>query len=587
MTISPAPWPPRAPAPVNIHKSTPLPPPPLWPRTVRNEGPQCGQVAVSALGSGRACPATVIAFCPSCQLMARPLSVRRTGVHSSPSPFRNEGGGGSGTPPLKYVLRWRGRPHSAAAPNQKGKWAGATRHSPRARPNGPESAAGGASRTNGGPPTAADDFGPLRTAPRPTAGRHGSGAVPPPRAKRTPPPPPVSPWPAPRPQALPGARPPPRQSPTHGPTQGKATVGRGLGIGQGRASACPAGTSSPGPGTAQPIPECAARRLAQHAGPSSRRTSAHAGPAPVAHVESLMKLLAVPGIEPGTLVPRTTKTTTTGRHPCATEYFSLHRVEAIGGTLPDVGTRRPSPRPNVGTRTQRLVLHRVADERARPSQTAKRRERATPWHGTACRALSQRGQMAPTWDGTACRVLCQRSQMAKLREQATPCKRKWAAVSGKQMVRGTKTSSPARPRPLSHCDRPPNTSSCVRDPPPPKQCGPKDDGGRRRVGRGPKRGAGAWAEGNGRQRRVTVPGPVPAPSGTRLGRHGTPPNSALAHCAPQRQANDEPAGSSPSPSPQITEPPINRRGGRDDHRPPERRRTLPPRAPHASTSQCR
>ena len=40
------------------------------------EGPQYGQVAVSALGSGRACPATVIAFYPSCQLVARPLSVR-------------------------------------------------------------------------------------------------------------------------------------------------------------------------------------------------------------------------------------------------------------------------------------------------------------------------------------------------------------------------------------------------------------------------------------------------------------------------------------------------------------------------------
>ena len=41
---------------------------------------------MSALGSGRACPATVIAFCPSCQRVARPLSVRRTGVHPSTLP---------------------------------------------------------------------------------------------------------------------------------------------------------------------------------------------------------------------------------------------------------------------------------------------------------------------------------------------------------------------------------------------------------------------------------------------------------------------------------------------------------------------
>ena len=40
--------------------------------------PQYGQVAVSALG---ACPATIIAFCPSCQLMACPLSVKQTVVH--------------------------------------------------------------------------------------------------------------------------------------------------------------------------------------------------------------------------------------------------------------------------------------------------------------------------------------------------------------------------------------------------------------------------------------------------------------------------------------------------------------------------
>ena len=50
-------------------------------------GPQYGQVAMSALGSGRACPATVIAFCPSCQLVAHPLSVRRTGVHPSTLPL--------------------------------------------------------------------------------------------------------------------------------------------------------------------------------------------------------------------------------------------------------------------------------------------------------------------------------------------------------------------------------------------------------------------------------------------------------------------------------------------------------------------
>ena len=40
------------------------------------QGPQYGQVAVSALGPGRACPATVIAFCPCCQLVARAFSVR-------------------------------------------------------------------------------------------------------------------------------------------------------------------------------------------------------------------------------------------------------------------------------------------------------------------------------------------------------------------------------------------------------------------------------------------------------------------------------------------------------------------------------
>ena len=49
-------------------------------------GPQYGQVSVSALGAGRACPATVIAFCPSCHLVVRPLSVWRTGVHPSTLP---------------------------------------------------------------------------------------------------------------------------------------------------------------------------------------------------------------------------------------------------------------------------------------------------------------------------------------------------------------------------------------------------------------------------------------------------------------------------------------------------------------------
>ena len=43
-------------------------------------GPQYGQAAVSALGSGRACPATVIAFCPWCQFSALLLSVRRAGA---------------------------------------------------------------------------------------------------------------------------------------------------------------------------------------------------------------------------------------------------------------------------------------------------------------------------------------------------------------------------------------------------------------------------------------------------------------------------------------------------------------------------
>ena len=49
-------------------------------------GPQHGQVAASALGSGRACPATVIAICPSCQCAAHPLSVRQTVVHPSTLP---------------------------------------------------------------------------------------------------------------------------------------------------------------------------------------------------------------------------------------------------------------------------------------------------------------------------------------------------------------------------------------------------------------------------------------------------------------------------------------------------------------------
>ena len=56
------------------------------PETPRVGGPQYGQVAVSAQGSGRACPATVIAFCPSCQRVACPLSVRRTDVHPSTLP---------------------------------------------------------------------------------------------------------------------------------------------------------------------------------------------------------------------------------------------------------------------------------------------------------------------------------------------------------------------------------------------------------------------------------------------------------------------------------------------------------------------
>ena len=66
-------------------------------------GPQYGQVAVSALGSGRACPATVIAFCPSCHLVARPLSVRRTGVHLSTLPplATLAGGRGGGGLPQK------------------------------------------------------------------------------------------------------------------------------------------------------------------------------------------------------------------------------------------------------------------------------------------------------------------------------------------------------------------------------------------------------------------------------------------------------------------------------------------------------
>ena len=49
---------------------------------------------MSALGSGGACPATVIAFCPSCQLVARPWSVRRGG-----------GGGRGGYPPPLLLLR--------------------------------------------------------------------------------------------------------------------------------------------------------------------------------------------------------------------------------------------------------------------------------------------------------------------------------------------------------------------------------------------------------------------------------------------------------------------------------------------------
>ena len=49
-------------------------------------GPQYGQVAVSALGSGRVCPATVIAICPSCQCSVRPLGVRQTEVLPSTLP---------------------------------------------------------------------------------------------------------------------------------------------------------------------------------------------------------------------------------------------------------------------------------------------------------------------------------------------------------------------------------------------------------------------------------------------------------------------------------------------------------------------
>ena len=40
----------------------------------------------SALGCGSACPATFIAFCPSCQCSALPLGVRRTQVHPSTLP---------------------------------------------------------------------------------------------------------------------------------------------------------------------------------------------------------------------------------------------------------------------------------------------------------------------------------------------------------------------------------------------------------------------------------------------------------------------------------------------------------------------
>ena len=43
--------------------------------------PQYGQIAVSLLGFGRACPATVIAFCPWCQCSALPMSVRRANAH--------------------------------------------------------------------------------------------------------------------------------------------------------------------------------------------------------------------------------------------------------------------------------------------------------------------------------------------------------------------------------------------------------------------------------------------------------------------------------------------------------------------------
>ena len=45
------------------------------------ERPQYGQVAVSALGSDRACPATAIAFFPRCQYSVLPLSVRRANAH--------------------------------------------------------------------------------------------------------------------------------------------------------------------------------------------------------------------------------------------------------------------------------------------------------------------------------------------------------------------------------------------------------------------------------------------------------------------------------------------------------------------------
>ena len=61
-------------------------------------GPQYGQVAVSALGSGHACPTAVIAYCPSRQCSACPLRVPAGGGGRSVCPVHQATTGDLGEP---------------------------------------------------------------------------------------------------------------------------------------------------------------------------------------------------------------------------------------------------------------------------------------------------------------------------------------------------------------------------------------------------------------------------------------------------------------------------------------------------------